>query len=336
MGSDDAIPIVDGKALAGAASAEREQADAAVAKACHDWGFMVVANAPGNALFSPDRRARLLSVFDLPGSAKQRLYRQRFASTNPNRYRGLAPMAPGEGICTENLDVGPDAVTPGGRGDPRDVLCERSAWPDEVDLPGWRESVARTYAGFETLGLCVVASIERALSLPEGVLAGSFEGGQSTLRLVRHPAPGEWDTATCERLDVGAEAGRRMMQLVLPHTDSGCVTFVSQDEGGGLQARASDGAWMPVPNEPGWLAVNFGKLLQRWSAGAVRATEHRVIGSARRRMSIPFFYEPRADARIEPVIAGGDFEPFVYGDWVWERMQQFPEYQNLGDRFIEA
>ena len=93
---------------------------------------------------------------------------------------------------------------------------------------------------------------------------------------------------------------------------------------------------MPVPQRPGSLAVNFGQLLERWTGGAVRATEHRVIGTARRRTSIPFFFEPAVDARIEPLFPSQPFEPFAYGDWVWEQMQRFPDYQHLGGRYPDA
>jgi isopenicillin N synthase-like dioxygenase len=66
------------------------------------------------------------------------------------------------------------------------------------------------------------------------------------------------------------------------------------------------------------LVINFGRLLGRWTSGRLRATEHRVLASDRERFSLPFFYEPRADAEIAPLpLPGGeDFAPFRYGDYV--------------------
>jgi isopenicillin N synthase-like dioxygenase len=131
----------------------------------------------------------------------------------------------------------------------------------------------------------------------------------------------------------------RRLRLVLPHTDSGCVTFVSQDREGGLEVRGREGVdggrWLPVPTGEGWLAVNFGELLERWTGGFVRATPHRVVGTARGRTSIPFFYEPAVAARITPLAGAALFEPFLYGDYVWQRMQSFPDYQHLGARHRE-
>jgi isopenicillin N synthase-like dioxygenase len=125
----------------------------------------------------------------------------------------------------------------------------------------------------------------------------------------------------------------RWLQLILPHRDSGCMTFVSQDSEAGLEARGRDGAWIPVPAPPASLAVNFGQLLETWTGGEIRATEHRVIGTQRGRRSIPFFFEPAVDARIESLPGRSAFEPFLYGDYVWDRTRQFPDYRHLSGRF---
>jgi isopenicillin N synthase-like dioxygenase len=82
----------------------------------------------------------------------------------------------------------------------------------------------------------------------------------------------------------------------------------------------------------GHIVVNFGKLLERWTGGRIRATEHRVLSRGRERFSVPFFYEPRADATIAPLPLPGaeQFTPFVYGDHVWASI---PRLQRLfGER----
>jgi hypothetical protein len=85
------------------------------------------------------------------------------------------------------------------------------------------------------------------------------------------------------------------------HVDSGFVTLLAQAGVSGLQARSATGDWIDVPPREGTLTVNFGKLMQRWTDGRIKATEHRVLGSAEERFSIPFFYEPRVDAEIAPL-----------------------------------
>ena len=88
---------------------------------------------------------------------------------------------------------------------------------------------------------------------------------------------------------------------------------------------------MEVPPQDGSLVVNFGQVLEQWSAGRIRATEHRVLGSGRERLSIPFFYEARADATIAPLPGHPPdlFVPFEYGDFLWRRMTSFVEFRGM-------
>jgi isopenicillin N synthase-like dioxygenase len=56
-----------------------------------------------------------------------------------------------------------------------------------------------------------------------------------------------------------------------------------------------------------------------------------VIGYGRERKSIPFFYEPRANAEFRPLPLGwaGSFEPFFYGDYLWAATTKFVEFKGL-------
>ena len=67
------------------------------------------------------------------------------------------------------------------------------------------------------------------------------------------------------------------------------------------------------------------------SGGRINATEHRVIGIGRERRSIPYFHEARAEAEISPLpLAGGaKFEPFLYGDYLWQTTTQFVEFKGM-------
>ena len=63
----------------------------------------------------------------------------------------------------------------------------------------------------------------------------------------------------------------------------------------------------------------------------MRATLHRVVSPGRERFSIPFFYEPRVDAEIAPLpLAGVErFEPFLYGDFLWDAATKFVEQKGI-------
>ncbi len=86
-----------------------------------------------------------------------------------------------------------------------------------------------------------------------------------------------------------------------------------------------------MPPREETLVVNFGKVLERWSGGRIKATEHRVIGNGRERRSIPFFYEARAEAEIAPLplANAAQFEPFLYGDYLWATTTQFVEFAGM-------
>ena len=77
--------------------------------------------------------------------------------------------------------------------------------------------------------------------------------------------------------------------------------------------------------------MNFGKVLELWTDGAIRATVHRVLGSGRERHSIPFFYEARVDAVIAPLPLAGakTFAPFYFGDHLWDTATQFVEQRGI-------
>ena len=75
------------------------------------------------------------------------------------------------------------------------------------------------------------------------------------------------------------------------HSDSGWLTLLWADQPG-LEAQLRTGEWVAVPPIEGAVAVNLGEMLQLASGGYYRATPHRVGHSARRRISLPFFWNP--------------------------------------------
>jgi len=73
----------------------------------------------------------------------------------------------------------------------------------------------------------------------------------------------------------------------------------------------ASGEWLPVRAEPGEFIINFGEMLEFWTAGAARATLHRVRGGPEERISVPLFFNPAFDANVAPpgsgqVIRAGD------------------------------
>jgi len=85
------------------------------------------------------------------------------------------------------------------------------------------------------------------------------------------------------------------------HVDSGVFTILYQDKKGGLQVQnRKNKKWYDVPFNKNALIINTGLALEYLSKGKFKATNHRVLWNKKKRMSIPFFFEPSYDFRMSP------------------------------------
>ena len=109
-----------------------------------------------------------------------------------------------------------------------------------------------------------------------------------------------------------------------PHTDFGCLTILAQDEIGGLQVQTREGEWIDVPKLEGSFVVNVGDMLSRYTNGLLRSTPHRVINkSGKERFSCPFFFDPHANAVVQPLKGTGKpkFSPIKFGEFLREELE---------------
>lgn len=195
-------------------------------------------------------------------------------------------------------------------------------WPDETELPGFRDALT----GFEQrnrhLAMVVLGSFARKLGFDDEFFTHRHDPSspayQSTLRLLHYlPLDGEPDTSS------GWRAGA--------HTDFDCLTLLHQRTGQhGLQVAsgrdADDGdlTWTPVEPAPGVVTCNIGDMLMRWSDDALRSTLHRVRmprpGEYRgSRYSIAYFAQADSDAVIAG--PGGRYGPVTAGDYLRQRIE---------------
>lgn len=303
------IPVIDIAPLFGPPGPAREACDRAIMDAAAGIGFLQITGPADRIAATAAARAELLRVFSLPEPVTRRLSRANFVPGNPNVYRGWFPLQHGHPTLKEGIDIGPDILGP--LPPSPDPLREPTPLPREAELPGWRDAAISYYGAMSDLGRMLMRAIARGLELPEAWFEPAFAGGISTLRLLHYPPRPDADVS-------GA-----------PHVDSGFITLLAQDGVPGLQAQDPSGAWTPVPPTEGALAVNFGGLLERWTGGRIRATLHQVKAGSVDRHSIPFFYEPAAEAVIAPCPGGVSFEPFRYGDHLWAAMTRFVEFRSL-------
>ena len=83
------------------------------------------------------------------------------------------------------------------------------------------------------------------------------------------------------------------------HVDSGIFTVLYQNKKGGLQVQnRKTKKWHNVPFDKNALVVNTGRALEYLSKGKFKATNHRVLWNKQKRLSVPFFFEPSYDFKM--------------------------------------
>ena len=83
------------------------------------------------------------------------------------------------------------------------------------------------------------------------------------------------------------------------HVDSGIFTVLYQNKKGGLQVQnRKTKKWHDVPFNKNALVVNTGRALEYLSKGKFKATNHRVLWNKQKRLSVPFFFEPSYDFKM--------------------------------------
>jgi len=115
------------------------------------------------------------------------------------------------------------------------------------------------------------------------------------------------------------------------HVDSGIFTVLYQDRKGGLQVQnRKNKKWYDVPFNKKALVVNTGRALEYLSKGKFKATNHRVLWNKSRRLSVPFFFEPSYDFKMDPSFLNkrkyknnGE----IYEKFLNESLKKFIEYQ---------
>ncbi|WCJ37212.1 2-oxoglutarate (2OG) and Fe(II)-dependent oxygenase superfamily protein [Euphorbia peplus] len=113
---------------------------------------------------------------------------------------------------------------------------------------------------------------------------------------------------------------------LVPHTDSGFLTILYQDQTGGLQVK-KDGKWRSVnPPTPDAIIVNTGDLFQAITNDGYTSVQHgAILPKNADRFSVAFFYCPSSDVAIE-----SSLEPRLYKKF------SFREYKQKVQNDIEA
>ena len=115
------------------------------------------------------------------------------------------------------------------------------------------------------------------------------------------------------------------------HVDSGVFTILYQDKTGGLQVQnRKTKKWYNVPFNNKALVVNTGRAMEFLSKGKYKATNHRVLWNKKKRMSIPFFFEPSFDFIMNKSFLNENYNSkngVMYKTFLNKSLKKFVEYQ---------
>ena len=115
------------------------------------------------------------------------------------------------------------------------------------------------------------------------------------------------------------------------HVASGIFTVLYQDRKGGLQVQnRKTKKWYNVPFNNKALVVNTGLALEFLSKGKFKATNHRVLWNKSKRLSVPFFFEPSYDFKMNKSFLNStkySNSGQIYEKFLNQSLKKFVEYQ---------
>jgi isopenicillin N synthase-like dioxygenase len=282
--SDLAPPIVSFAGLTSGDSQARAAVVSALRAACLDKGFLYVIDHGIPRALMEEVFVQSKRFFELP--AERKLAVDMALSPWKRGYEPLRGQALEAGTppdVKEGFYMGNELAAD----DPRVVagLFDHgpNQWP--ADLPGWRETMLTYFAQMEALCCLTMEALAGALDLPQDHFADFCVDPVSNLRLLHYP-PQPANPLPGEK---GCGA----------HTDWGAITFLLQDDVGGLQVWDARHGWIDAPPVLGAFVLNLGDLISRWTNDRFRSTLHRVINrSGTVRYSVPFFFTGRPDHHV--------------------------------------
>ncbi len=259
----------------------------ALREAAHGPGFCYI---EGHGI-AAELEMRLLdearTFFHLPEDERRSI-----AIGNSPHFRGYTILGDehtaGARDWRDQIDIGADEPAPPLAPDdpPWQRLRGPNQWP--VQVPGLKAAVLPWLEQMRTLAITLM----RALAVGLGQDAGRFDDAITgapypRVKIIRYPAQ--------------PAVGGTPQGLGLHH-DSGLLSFILQDDVGGLQVQSENGLVDVVPRKGAYI-MNLGEMLQLATNGYLRATPHRVQSPppGKERISIAYFFNPRLDAVFDTI-----------------------------------
>ncbi len=291
-----------------------------IKKACIDIGFFQVT---GHGI-SQKKIKNICNVgnefFNSSDKNKRKLSPKKWNSKNKNIYRGYFPN---DVNGKEGLDIGDLKVTKKYANNIKNQYIEYIDLNKSIDkssikiLSNYFDDI---YDLCEILFQGIIKLYNKDIKISKN--AFSRYKTLSTLRFNYYPNQSKpIEISKQDGIALGCET----------HVDSGIFTVLYQDKKGGLQVQnRKNRKWYDVPFNKKALVVNTGRALEFLSKGKFKATNHRVLWNKKKRMSIPFFFEPSYDFKMNKSYLNGsksNSKGLIYEKFLNLSLKKFTEYQ---------
>ncbi|OAY38403.1 jasmonate-induced oxygenase 2 [Manihot esculenta] len=268
------IPIIDLGGLYGNNDTLRASTLEEISMACRDWGFFQVVNHGIKPELLDRAREIWREFFYLPMEVKQKY------ANSPKTYEGYGSrLGVQKGAILDWSDYYFLHYLPL-------PLKDFNKWPS---LPSDCREVIDEY-GKQVVELCGRLMKVMSINLGLGELRLQDEFGGENI-------------GACLRVNFYPKCPQPELTLGLSsHSDPGGMTLLLADDNvAGLQVRRGND-WITVKPAPHAFIVNIGDQIQVLSSAIYKSVEHRVIvNSAKQRVSLAFFYNPKSDIPLEPL-----------------------------------
>ncbi len=291
-----------------------------IEKACVDIGFFQVIGHGINLKVIKKTCGVGNKFFNLPDRKKRKLSPKKWNKKNKNLYRGYFPN---DVNGKEGLDIGDLKVTKKYSSNLNNQYIEYlnlETCLNKTSISILNKYFDNIYKLSETLFKSVIKLNKKNPDI--SVKAFSRLKTLSTLRFNYYPNQTKpVEISKQDGVALGCET----------HVDSGIFTVLYQDRKGGLQVQnRKNKKWYDVPFNKNALVVNTGRALEFLSKGKFKATNHRVLWNKSKRLSVPFFFEPSYDFKMnQSFLNGRKFKDNgqIYEKFLNKSLKKFIEYQ---------
>jgi isopenicillin N synthase-like dioxygenase len=289
--SDSGLPIVDASdyfaaiARGEAAALERTRLSRELHIACHEAGmFYLVGHNINHELI--ERALNESSKF-FACSDEEKLA---ISMKNSPQFRGYGRLKNSRD-WREQIHLGVEAGANPKFTDARYRQLEGpNQWPVSRTQQ-FQQAMLEYMSAIESLSACLLTFLSESLQQPSDFFTKRMNHPYLLLKTMSY----------LPQLNENPEIARQMG--VTAHCDWSWLTFLIQDDVGGLEALDTKDVWHKVEPLKNALVVNTGELLELETGGYFRASPHRVVNERidRQRFSLAVFVNPALDESIYPL-----------------------------------